>query len=91
VITSATRWNGAVLQEAISMESSNVGDIIRGWREAELATGLGRTQLWRYARAGKFPAPIELGPNSLGWPRAEIEGWLAGRPRRTYGRPPAAA
>ena len=28
-----------------------------------------------------FPRPIRLGPNSVGWRRAEIEGWLASRER----------
>ena len=31
-------------------------------------TGLCRSTLWRRVRAGTFPAPIELGPNAIGWP-----------------------
>lgn len=42
-------------------------------------------QIWRDVRAGKFPAPIQLGPNSIGWYEDEIADWLASRPRRTYG------
>ena len=30
-----------------------------------------------------FPAPIELGKNRIAWDRAEVEAWLASRPRRT--------
>ena len=26
-----------------------------------------RTQIWRDVRAGKFPAPVQIGPNSVGW------------------------
>jgi len=43
-----------------------------------------RVQIWRDVRAGKFPAPVSLGPNSIGWYEDEIADWLASRPRRTY-------
>ena len=48
-------------------------------------SGKSRAQRWRDIRAGLFPAPVELGPNSIGWFEDEIEAWLASRPRRTYG------
>jgi prophage regulatory protein len=43
-----------------------------------------RVQCWRDIKAGKFPAPVQLGPNSVGWFEDEIDAWLAARPRRTY-------
>lgn len=68
-------------------EKTEADEIISGWRAVERLTGRSRVQLWRDVRAGLFPAPIELGVNSIGWPRSEIKAWLADRPRRTYGRP----
>ena len=53
--------------------------------EVMARTGLSRTTIWRRVRAGTFPAPIELGQNSIGWPESLIRSWLANRPRRTYG------
>ncbi len=53
--------------------------------EVMARTGLSRTTIWRRVRAGTFPAPHELGVNSVGWPASEITAWLASRPRRTYG------
>ena len=50
-------------------------------------TGKTRVTLWRGVRAGTFPAPLELGPNSVGWYEDEVVAWLASRPRRTYGAP----
>jgi prophage regulatory protein len=67
--------------------------ILRG-PEVEERTGKGRVQRWRDVRAGKFPAPVQLGPNSIGWWEDEIEAWLAERPRVSYaprGAEPAAA
>ncbi len=48
-------------------------------------TGLSRTTIWRRVRAGTFPAPVQLGENSIGWPASEITAWLGERPRRNYG------
>ena len=53
--------------------------------EVKERSGKSRAQRWRDNRAGRFPAPVELGPNSIGWFEDEIEDWLASRARRTYG------
>ncbi len=53
--------------------------------EVMARTGLSRVTIWRRVRAGTFPAPTELGENSIGWTESEIIAWLANRPRRTYG------
>jgi predicted DNA-binding transcriptional regulator AlpA len=58
--------------------------LIRGWSAVSRVTGKSRVQLWRDIRAKRFPAPIELGPNSVAWFEDEINEWLASRPRRTY-------
>jgi len=58
--------------------------------EVKRRSGKSRAQRWRDIRAGLFPAPIELGPNSIGWFEDEIDDWLASRPRRTYGAEHAA-
>ena len=53
--------------------------------EVMACTGLSRTTIWRRVRAGTFPAPVQLGENSIGWPASEITAWLEERPRRNYG------
>ena len=58
--------------------------------EVVARTGLSRTTIWRRVRAGTFPAPVELGANSIGWPADAVEAWLKSRPRRTYGAPTSA-
>jgi prophage regulatory protein len=60
--------------------------IIRG-SVVEDRSGKSRVQIWRDVKAGRFPAPVQLGPNSVGWYEDEIDAWLATRPRRTYGAP----
>ena len=65
--------------------------ILRGYRAVEVRTGKSRVQIWRDVRARRFPAPLELGPNSVGWYEDEIDDWLASRPRRHYQLPEEAA
>jgi prophage regulatory protein len=60
------------------------------WPVVHEKTGKSRTQVWRDIRAGKFPAPVQIGPNSIGWYLDEIEAYTASRPRVSYA-PQAAA
>ena len=40
-----------------------------------------RTQIWRDVRDGKFPAPVSLGPNSIGWYEDEVQEKQTSLPR----------
>ncbi len=48
-------------------------------------TGYSRIQIWRKSRDPEddFPAPMQLGPNAIGWYEHEIDAWLESRPRVT--------
>lgn len=35
--------------------------------------------IWRWAREGKFPAPVKLGDNCTRWRLADLEAWEAER------------
>lgn len=48
-------------------------------REVEARTGLGCSTIYDGIKAGTFPAPIQLGPKSVGWVESEINAFLAGR------------
>lgn len=41
-----------------------------------------RTTLWRWVRAGTFPAPIELSARSQGWLESAVDDWLSRRPQK---------
>ena len=51
-----------------------------------VATGHCRETLWRKSRNpdDPFPAPVQLGPRSIGWYEDEIAAWLDSRPRVNY-------
>ena len=41
-----------------------------------------KASIYRGVRDGTFPAPVALGVRSVAWHRAEIEAWVATRPRK---------
>ena len=38
--------------------------------------GLSRSTIYRLMKLGQFPAPLRLGPNSIGWDAADLDAWL---------------
>jgi len=44
--------------------------------------GLSGTTIWRMVRDGRFPAPLQLSENAVGWKESDIEAWLASRQAR---------
>ncbi|WP_374488935.1 helix-turn-helix transcriptional regulator [Zoogloea sp.] len=47
--------------------------------EVEARVGLRRSALYQRIKAGSFPAPVQLGPKSVGWVESEINEWLVAR------------
>lgn len=47
------------------------------FRDLKLVKGIPfcRSQIFRMVKAGKFPAPVKLGPKTNAWPEAEIDNW----------------
>jgi len=39
-------------------------------------TGLSAATVYRWIAEDRFPRPVKLGPNSVGWRWADIQGWL---------------
>ena len=46
-------------------------------------SGLSRSTIYRKMREGSFPEPLRVGVRAVRWREAEIEDWLASRPRAT--------
>lgn len=49
--------------------------------DLEVLLNLSRTTIWRLRRAGKFPQPIRLSANAVGWFAYVIYEWMAERPQ----------
>lgn len=47
--------------------------------ERKRLTGLSRVQWWRLEKEGRVPRRVQLGDNSVGWLRNEIQEWISRR------------
>jgi prophage regulatory protein len=47
--------------------------------EVKAVTGLSKSSLYALIRANDFPAPVRLGPRTVGWIRSEVKQWAAER------------
>ena len=76
-------------------ESTFVGDGffmsgILTYKQVAALTGLHRASIWRAVRAGRFPAPVKLQGNRVGFVDSEVQDWIDARPRVVYDREAAA-
>ena len=59
---------------------------IINYNEVIRLTGQSRAGIWRLVKAGRFPAPIDLGTGRrVGFFEDEIQAWIENRPRVSYG------
>lgn len=65
--------------------------IIINYNEVIRLTGQSRAGIWRLVRAGRFPAPVDLGTGRrVGFFESEVQDWINARPRVVYGGKAAA-
>lgn len=50
-------------------------------KQVEARTGLARSTIYQYVRAGTFPKPVPLSSRAVGWIESEISDWIAERIR----------
>ncbi len=50
--------------------------------EVKTLTGLSRSSIYAYIKAGNFPKNLSLGERSVGWYESEVMEWIASRPRK---------
>ena len=53
--------------------------------EVQAMTGLSVSGIYKALRENRFPRPVKVTRTAVRWPRAEIEDWLASRPRANHG------
>jgi prophage regulatory protein len=52
-------------------------------KAVEARSGLSRSTLYDYIRAGRFPAPVRVGSRAVGWVASEVDAWLAAQVERS--------
>ena len=52
-------------------------------KQVQARTGLSRSTIYDYIRAGRFPAPVRVGDRAVGWVAGEVDAWLAAQVERS--------
>ena len=48
-------------------------------KQVEARTGLARSTIYHYIKAGTFPRTVPLGPRAVGWIESDVSNWIAER------------
>ncbi|WP_082833092.1 AlpA family phage regulatory protein [Geobacter anodireducens] len=43
-------------------------------------TGVSRSTIWRWIKAGNFPRPVRMSPGTIGWRSSDVLGWIDSLP-----------
>jgi prophage regulatory protein len=54
-------------------------------KQVQARTGLSRSTIYAFIKAGVFPKPVPLGPRAVGWIESEVSDWIADRMRTIRG------
>lgn len=60
-------------------QAQNVSRQLLARRDVEARTSLSRTSIYRLAKAGQFPKPVQITQNRVGWRADDIEAWIETR------------
>lgn len=52
-------------------------------------TTLGRSTVYAYMKAGKFPSPVQVSARRVGWVESEVDAWVEARVRESREAKPA--
>lgn len=50
-----------------------------GRKEALILIGISNATLWRWIKAGRFPAPLKIGKKKVAWRSSVLAAWIAQR------------
>ena len=50
-----------------------------GRKETLILIGISNATLWRWIKAGRFPAPLKIGKKKVAWRSSVLASWIAQR------------
>lgn len=50
-----------------------------GRKEVLMLIGISNATLWRWIKAGRFPAPLKIGKKKVAWRSSVLASWIAQR------------
>lgn len=61
---------------AINNPAASILDPILSKREVSSWLGVDKSTVDRWARDGRFPPKVRLGPSRVGWQQSAVQAWL---------------
>jgi prophage regulatory protein len=77
-MTSSTKHSSVTHTEDYENEVRQNVRILRR-RAVEQVAGISRSLIYQLVKAGKFPRPVRLTPNRVGWLEHEVQEWVNAR------------
>ena len=65
--------------EAVTTAAAPALERLIGRKEVLLLIGISNATLWRWIKAGRFPAPMKIGKKKVAWRSSVLATWIAQR------------
>ncbi len=59
----------------MNQTAQQLADFLLRRKEVERIAGISRASIYRLIKAGKFPAPVNLGTGAVRWKQSDIIAW----------------
>ena len=82
--TEKTERNRANTEQPMERNTGKPARILR-WPEVEARTGLSRSTIYRWRRAGRFPPAVVMGARTVGWIESDVDAWIRARTAESLG------
>jgi prophage regulatory protein len=67
------------LPEGVTTAAAPALERLIGRKETLLLIGISNATLWRWIKAGRFPAPVKIGKKKVAWRSSVLANWIAQR------------
>lgn len=68
-----------ILSEGIAVPSAPALERLISRKETLILIGISNATLWRWIKAGRFPAPLKIGKKKVAWRSSVLAEWIAQR------------
>lgn len=69
----------------MNQAAQQIADFLLRRREVEKIAGISRASIYRLIKAGKFPAPVNLGTGSVRWKQSDLISWQSSLTKKPMG------
>ena len=68
-----------IQREGTAIPAAPALERLIGRKEVLILIGISNATLWRWIKAGRFPAPLKIGKKKVAWRSSVLAAWIAQR------------